>query len=78
MKNITWKIISGFIRLFSLQSAPVHAQIFPDKPIRLLVGVPAGAGPDVEARQFAAQLSAELGQPVVVDNKPGFSQMLAI
>ena len=77
-KNITWKIISGFVLLFSLQAAPVHAQTFPDKPIRLLVGVPAGAGPDVEARQFAAQLSAEFGQPVLIDNKPGFSQMLAI
>ena len=57
---------------------PAAAQTFPDKPIRILVGVPAGAGPDVEARQFAAQLSVELGQPVVIDNKPGFAQMLAI
>jgi tripartite-type tricarboxylate transporter receptor subunit TctC len=59
-------------------AGPAIAQTFPDKPIKILVGVPAGAGPDVEARQFAAQLSLELGQPVVVDNKPGFSQMLAI
>ena len=59
-------------------ATPATAQTFPDKPIRLLVGTPAGAGPDVEARQFAAQLSVELGQPVVIDNKPGFSQMLAI
>ena len=57
---------------------PAAAQTFPNKPIRILVGTPAGAGPDVEARQFAAQLSAELGQPVLIDNKPGFSQMLAI
>ena len=50
---------------------PAAAQTFPDKPIRILVGTPAGAGPDVEARQFAAQLSAELGQPVLIDNKQG-------
>ena len=78
MKNIIWKIVGGLTLLFSFQALPAHAQTFPDKPIRILVGVPAGAGPDVEARQFAAQLSGELGQPVVVENKPGFSQMLAI
>jgi len=77
-KIIGWKVISGFTVLFSLQALPVHAQTFPDKPIRLIVGAPAGAGQDVEARQFATQLSAELGQPVVVDNKPGFASMLGM
>ena len=77
-KTIAWTIVSGLTLLFSLQALPLHAQTFPDKPVRILVGVPAGAGPDVEARQFAAQLAVELGQPVVIDNKPGFSQMLAI
>lgn len=59
-------------------ATPAAAQTFPDKPVKILVGVPAGAGPDVEARQFAAQLAIELGQPVVIENKPGFAQMLAI
>ena len=66
-KTIAWKIFSGFTLLFSLQALPLHAQTFPDKPVRILVGVPAGAGPDVEARQFAAQLAVELGQPVVIE-----------
>ena len=78
MKYVTWKIASGSILLFSLLAAPLLAQTFPDKPIRILVGVPAGAGQDVEARQFGKELSVELGQPVIVDNKPGFSQLLAI
>lgn len=81
MKNVNWKIFSGIALTLALQALPavqVHAQTFPDKPIKILVGVPAGAGPDVEARQFAAQLSVELGQPVLIENKPGFSQMLAI
>jgi tripartite-type tricarboxylate transporter receptor subunit TctC len=56
----------------------VSAQPYPNKPIRLLVGLPPGAGPDVEARQFAAQLAIELGQPVVVDNRPGGAQLLAL
>jgi tripartite-type tricarboxylate transporter receptor subunit TctC len=59
-------------------ASPAIAQTFPDKPIRLIVGAPAGAGQDVEARQFATQLSTELGQPVVVDNKPGFASMLGM
>jgi tripartite-type tricarboxylate transporter receptor subunit TctC len=77
-KTSGWKIISACTLLFLLQALPTHAQTFPDKPIRLIVGAPAGAGQDVEARQFATQLSAELGQPVVVDNKPGFASMLGM
>jgi tripartite-type tricarboxylate transporter receptor subunit TctC len=46
--------------------------------VRILVGYPAGAGPDVEARQFAAMLQMELGQTVLVENKPGFSGLLAM
>lgn len=81
MNNVTWKIVSSIALTCALQAVPagpVFAQTFPDKPIKILVGVPAGAGPDVEARQFAAQLAIELGQPVVIENKPGFAQMLAI
>ena len=64
--------------LLPLTTATVQAQTYPERAVRLLVSVPAGAGPDVEARQFAAGLSAELGQPVVIENRPGFAQLLAI
>lgn len=66
------------IEPIALQALPLHAQTFPDKPIRLIVGAPAGAGQYVEARQFATQLSAELGRPVVMDNKPGFASLLGM
>ncbi len=55
-----------------------RAQSYPDRPVRILIGYPAGSGPDVEARQFAAMLQLELGQPVIVENKPGFSGLLAL
>jgi tripartite-type tricarboxylate transporter receptor subunit TctC len=64
--------------LASQAFAPAHAQMYPDRPVRILIGAPPGAGPDVEARQFAAMLQLELGQPVIVENKPGVSQLLAM
>ena len=54
------------------------AQAYPTKPIRLIVPVPAGAGPDIDTRQIASRLSPLLGQPVVVENRPGASTRLAI
>lgn len=44
---------------------------YPVKPIHILVGFPAGGGADVVARQVAAGISQELGQPVVVENRAG-------
>ena len=44
-------------------------QAFPTKPIRLVVTFPAAGAPDILARLFADK--AQLGQPIVVDNKPG-------
>ena len=44
---------------------------WPTRPIKLICGYPAGSSPDVQARLLAEPLSKALGQPVVVDNKPG-------
>jgi tripartite-type tricarboxylate transporter receptor subunit TctC len=47
------------------------AQNYPDKPIRVIVSVPAGATPDVTARLVTPGLAQQLGQPLVVDNRGG-------
>src|SRR5687768_9063102 len=47
------------------------AQPYPAKPIRLIVAFPAGGGSDVMGRIIATRLADRVGQPFVVDNRPG-------
>jgi tripartite-type tricarboxylate transporter receptor subunit TctC len=54
----------------------VSAQDFPARPIRLVVPFPPGGPTDVLARIVATRLGERLGQPVVIDNKPGASGMI--
>lgn len=53
------------------QAPPARAQVAAGKPIRILVGAPAGGTTDTLARTIAQEMSRELDQPVVVENRPG-------
>ena len=63
----TWIALAAGLAL----SAAVQAQVFPSKPIRVVVGFPAGGPLDQHARLLSDKLQAVLGQPVVMDYKAG-------
>ena len=59
-----------------LASPLVHAQSYPSKPILLVVGFGAGGSTDVQVRALAKAASELLGQPIVIENRPGLSATL--
>src|SRR4030088_2036796 len=55
----------------------VMAQTYPTQPIKILIGFGPGSAADVLARLVSKQMEASLGQPIVVENRPGNSSMIA-
>jgi tripartite-type tricarboxylate transporter receptor subunit TctC len=71
------KIIQAIAIAFAASSLQVQAQPYPNQPIRLIVPFAAGGPSDVLARAFSQKLGEDLGQPVIIDNKPGAGTNLA-
>ncbi len=71
------KIIQAIAIALVASSLQVQAQPYPNQPIRLIVPFAAGGPSDVLARAFSQKLGEDLGQPVIIDNKPGAGTNLA-
>lgn len=65
--------LAGLIALSMLGSTHAIAQSFPSQPVRVVVPFPAGGGTDILMRIIQDKYAARLGQPVVIDNRPGAS-----
>ncbi|WP_420223500.1 Bug family tripartite tricarboxylate transporter substrate binding protein [Pigmentiphaga litoralis] len=61
----------------ALATTGAHAQSYPAKPIKLIIGYPAGGGADVVGRVVAQKLGERLGQPIVVENRGGAAGVIA-
>jgi tripartite-type tricarboxylate transporter receptor subunit TctC len=62
----------------AIAAAPLAAMAWTHKPVKVLVPAPAGGTADIVARVVADALSAEIGQPVIVENKPGAGGAIAV
>ena len=67
-------LVAAAVTLVCLEAA---AQGYPSKPIRWLVGYPAGGGADFIARTIGAQLATNTGQQVIIENRPGAATIIA-
>jgi tripartite-type tricarboxylate transporter receptor subunit TctC len=70
-------IVLAALSLALLKPSSGHAQTYPSHPIRLIVPFAAGGAVDVLARLLGSKLSEQMGQPVVIENKPGAGGVLA-
>src|SRR5262249_42729874 len=63
----------------AISAAPLFAwaQAYPSRPVRLIIGYPPGASADIPARLIGQWLSEQLGQPVVVESRPGAGTNIA-
>jgi tripartite-type tricarboxylate transporter receptor subunit TctC len=68
-------VVSGIFIALSLAVSPAFAQsAYPSKPVKIVVPVTTGGPSDLVARILADKLSASLGKPVIIENRPGASQ----
>ena len=63
--------------LLALPCGTALSQAYPTRPVRMMVGFPPGGGTDVVARIISPRLSENLGQPVVIENRPGATGTVA-
>lgn len=76
MKRTIFLVVASFLAAFSFTSLAI-AQGFPAKPVRIIISYPPGGSTDMLARTIAQGLQENLGQPTIVDNRPGGNFIIA-
>ena len=76
IRGVAATLVALSASMFALD-ASAQTAAYPAKPVRWVVGYPAGGGTDFLARTVGAQVSQQVGQPVLVDNKPGAGAIIA-
>ncbi|MDA7416945.1 tripartite tricarboxylate transporter substrate binding protein [Xenophilus arseniciresistens] len=78
MKTLRSLALTSLTFLLALQ-APAHAQArYPDRPVKVIVALPAGGSVDMVARLLGQKMADQLGQPFVVDNRAGASGQIGV
>ena len=79
MTRSAWRGALGLLAVTAalMGARPALAQDYPGKPIRFVVGSPAGGVVDIRARRFGVRLAELLKQPILVENRPGASTTIA-
>src|SRR5512146_47074 len=85
MKNPNWTYAAGFMTFVALVATAGEAgaassgaaRSFPERPIRMLVPFAPGGNTDILARAVSPRMTEDWGKPVVVDNRPGGSGLIA-
>jgi tripartite-type tricarboxylate transporter receptor subunit TctC len=77
MRGIVRKLMGAFIVCFGLCIAEASAQAYPVKPVRVILGTAAGGTGDISARMLTQKMVESLGQPIIIEARPGAGGAIA-
>jgi tripartite-type tricarboxylate transporter receptor subunit TctC len=77
-KRILLHVRHALVVAATAAASMAAAQTYPDKPVKLIIPYPAGAGVDIVARMIAPRVSEGLGQPIVIENRAGAGAIIGV